>query len=108
MTIIRHPDDVIAGHVSGPTHITKLALGPVKAAVTCNWMTASGMLIAALPSPSALNTVGVGVGVVVELLQAEVATTAAKTVSHLRVMSIHHSHAVSGRHDNSTVVLRTF
>ena len=108
MTIIRHPDVAIPGHVTGPTHTIKLAVGPVKAAVTCTWMTVSGMLTAALPSPFALNTTGaVGAGVV-ELLQAEVAATAANTVSHRRVKSIHHSHAVSGRRDNSTVVLRTF
>jgi hypothetical protein len=55
-----------------------------------------------------MNTTGVVGAGVVELLQAEVAATAANTVSHRRVMSIHHSHAVSGRRDNSTVVLRTF
>jgi hypothetical protein len=79
---------VIAGHVTGPIHIIKLALGPVKAAVTCTWMTASGMLTAAFPSPFILNTAGVVGAGVVELLQAEVATTAANTASHLRVMSI--------------------
>ena len=66
------------------------------------------MLIEALPSPFALNTAGAaGVGVVDEL-QAELANTAANTVSHLRVKSIHHSHAVSDRRANATVDLRTF
>ena len=66
----------------------------MKAAVTRNCMTASGMLIEALPSPLALNAVtGVAAGVVEEPLQAEVATTAANTVSHVRVMSIHHCDA---------------
>jgi len=60
------------------------------------------MLIEALPSPLALNAVtGVAAGVVEELLQDEVIATAANTVSHFRVMSIHHCHAVSTR-----VVLR--
>ena len=74
----------------------------MKAAVTCNCMTVSGMLIEALPSPLALNAVtGVAAGVVEELLQDKVITTATITVSHFRVMSIHHCHAVSSR-----VVLR--
>jgi len=97
LTSIRHPEDVSSvphTEPTGPIHTVQLEIGPVKAAVTCNCMTVSGMLIEALPSPLALNAVtGVAAGVVGEPLQAEVATRAANTVSHVRVMSIHHCHA---------------
>ena len=111
MTSIRHPEDVSSlphTEPTGPIHTVQLEIGPVKAAVTCNCMTVSGMLIEALPSPLALNAVtGVAAGVVEELPQAEVATTTANTVSHFRVMSIHHCHAVSTRVELAAV-LRTF
>jgi hypothetical protein len=55
------------------------------------------MLIEALPSPLAVNIAGVAVGVVEVLLQDEVITTAANTVSHFRVKSIYHCDAVSIR-----------